>query len=247
MSQLSINTTQNVTINFNTASIGERVLAYLIDLLVIIAYLLVVYLVIGEILKAFGLLDNLDYWTENAIHGVIGLPILFYALTQESVFEGQTIGKKLMKIKVIKIDGYQAGFGDYLIRWMFRIVEVTGIFGIVGIISLMVTKKTQRLGDITAGTAVISLKNDITINHTILKDIGDSYVPKYPLVIKLSDNDVRIIKETYEASYNAADFDMILKLQTKIETVTGIKSVSQNATAFVDTVLKDYNYYTQSM
>lgn len=247
MSQLSINTTQNVTINFNTATIGERILAYLLDVLVIAAYYTVVYLVIGNILDAAGVLDDLDRWTVIGIHCVISLPVLLYALIQESAFDGQTIGKKLMKIKVIKIDGYQAGFGDYLIRWIFRIVEVTGIFGIVGIIALMVTKKTQRLGDITAGTAVISLKNDISIDHTILKNISSNYAPVYPLVIKLSDNDVRIIKETYEVSYKNADFEMIQKLQTKIETVTGIKSVSQNATAFVDTVLADYNYYTQSM
>ena len=40
---------------------------------------------------------------------------------------------------------------------------------------------------------------------------------------------------------------MINKLQVKIETVTGIKSVSANATAFINTVLHDYNYYTQNM
>ena len=67
------------------------------------------------------------------------------------------------------------------------------------------------------------------------------------MVIKLSDNDVRIIKETYETSLKSADFVMISKLQAKIEAVTGIKSVSANATAFVDTVLHDYNYYTQKM
>ncbi|MXN90438.1 RDD family protein [Flavobacterium sp. Sd200] len=247
MSQLSINTTQNVTINFNTASVGSRILAYLLDILIIFAYYIVIYLIIGKLLDAAKLLDNLDRWTEIGIHSIIALPALFYALVQESLLEGQTVGKKLMKIKVIKIDGYQAGFGDYLIRWLFRIVEVTGIFGIVGLISLMVTKKTQRLGDITAGTAVISLKNDISIDHTILKDISNSYVPVYPLVIKLTDNDVRIIKETYDAAYKSADFNMIQKLQDKIETVTGIKSVSQGPLAFVDTVLADYNYYTQNM
>ena len=58
---------------------------------------------------------------------------------------------------------------------------------------------------------------------------------------------MRIIKETFESSYKAADFAMIAKLQTKIEDVTGIKSISNNATGFVDTIIKDYNYYTQKM
>jgi uncharacterized RDD family membrane protein YckC len=247
MSQLFITTTQNVNINFNIASAGERVLAYLIDVVIILAYYFVVYYIVGTLLDGTSFLESMDYWTERAIQGILSLPVLFYALWQESLLDGQTVGKKLMKIRVIKIDGYQAGFGDYLVRWLFRIVEVTAIMGIIGLVTLIVNKKTQRLGDMAAGTAVISLKNDITINHTILKDIGNNYVPVYPLVIKLSDNDVRIIKETYDNSYNVADFEMISKLQAKIEAVTGIQSVSQNATAFVDTVLKDYNYYTQNM
>jgi len=247
MPQLSITTTQNVNINFNTANVGERVVAYMLDMVVIAAYYFVVYYIIGNLLDVTRMINTLDQWTIIAINGVISLPVLLYTLLLETFFEGQTIGKRIMKIKVIKIDGYQAGFGDYLIRWLFRIVEVTGIMGLVGLIAMNMSKKTQRIGDMAAGTAVISLKNDITINHTILRDIGSNYVPVYPLVIKLSDNDVRIIKETYDTSYQTADFDMILKLQHKIETVTGIKSTSLNATAFVDTVLKDYNYYTQNM
>ena len=247
MSELSITTTQNVNINFNTASIGERILAHLLDLLIFIAYYIVVYLVIFDIIGFNNFLSGLDQWSEMAVYAIFFLPIMFYSLTLESLMEGQTLGKRIMKIKVIKIDGYQAGFGDYFIRWVFKIVESTGILYFVGLITMLVNKKTQRLGDIAAGTAVISLKNKININHTILRELDDSYVPVYPLVIKLSDNDVRIIKETFETSLKATDWPMIQKLQDKIENVTGIKSVSANATAFVETVLNDYNYYTQKM
>ena len=246
MSELSITTTQNVNINFNTASVGERMLAYIIDALVIIAYYLIVYYIIFDL---FGIGDYMphDQWSWNAVQGLISLPVLFYALWHEALMEGQSIGKRIVKIKVIKIDGYQAGFGDYLIRWILRIIEVTPPFSFIGLISMIINNKNQRLGDMAAGTAVITLKNSININHTILKEVQDNYVPVYPLVIKLSDNDVRIIKETYEMSVKNADFAMINKLQDKIEKVTGIKSVSQNSMAFVDTVLHDYNYYTRNM
>jgi hypothetical protein len=126
-------------------------------------------------------------------------------------------------------------------------VEVTGFMCFIGLISMIVSKQNQRLGDMAAGTALISLKNDISINHTILKEVNDSYVPVYPLVIKLTDNDMRIIKETYDSSLKNADFEMISKLQTKIESVTGIRSISANATAFVDTIIHDYNFYTRNM
>jgi uncharacterized RDD family membrane protein YckC len=247
MSELSITTTQNVNINFNSASIGDRVLAYLIDFVIFIAYYTIVYYLILDLTGLGEYVDRMDRWSQIAIQGLISLPVLFYALWQETFFEGQTVGKKVMKIKVIKIDGYQASFSDYVIRWMFRIIEVTPPLSFVGLISMMVSSKTQRLGDMAAGTALISLKNNISIDHTILKEIGTNYVPVYPLVIKLTDNDMRIIKETYESSLKQADFEMIAKLQDKIEKVTGIKSISANATAFVDTVINDYNYYTSRM
>lgn len=246
MSELSITTTQNVDINFKAASEGDRVLAYLLDLVIWIAY----YFVLDKVFDATGFSDyisSMDMWSAIAIQTFFSLPVFLYKLLFETFMDGQTPGKRILKIRVIKIDGYQAGFGEYMMRWLFGLIEAMPPFIFVGLIAMVISKKNQRLGDMAAGTAVISLKNNISIDHTILKEINDSYVPVYPLVIKLTDNDVRIIKETYESSLRATDFDMIARLQTKIEDVTGIKSVSANATAFVDTVLNDYNYYTRSM
>mgnify|MGYP006180410837 FL=1 len=189
----------------------------------------------------------MDNWSAAAVYVVFYSPAIFYSLILESLLEGQTIGKRLMKTKVVKIDGYQASFGDYIIRWIFRIVDINMSSGVIGLITMIVSSKTQRLGDMTAGTAVISLKNNISINHTILEEIDQAYVPTYPLVIKLSDNDARIIKETFNIAVAKRDFATLIKLRTKIEEVTGIKNTSGNDTDFLRTVLKDYNYYTQSM
>lgn len=247
MSELSITTTQNVNINFNTASVGERILAHLLDYVVKIAYFIAIAYLVFNLMGVEKFVNKLDMWEQMTIYLLFYLPVILYTLVQESLFEGQTIGKRIMKIKVIKIDGYQAGFGDYLMRWLLRLVDIVLSFNAIGLVTMLVNSKTQRLGDIVAGTAVITLKNDITINHTILKEISNDYIPIYPLVIKLTDNDIRIIKETYDASVKTADFEMINKLKVKVETVTGIKSTSANATAFIDTILHDYNYYTQKM
>lgn len=246
MIQLSITTTQNVTINFTAANVGQRIFAQLIDFVVILIY----YFTINYVLALLGIenaIRNMDQWSITAIYAIAFLPAMCYSLIMESVFEGQTLGKKLLKIKVIKIDGYQATFVDYLIRWMFRIVEVVFMFGIIGLITLASSKKSQRLGDIVAGTSVISLKNNININHTILQEIGSQYVPKYPSVIKLSDNDVRIIKETFEAALKTNDYGTIIKLKEKIISVTDIKVQDGNDKEFIATLMKDYNFYTQNM
>lgn len=247
MSELSIHTTQNVTINFKAASVGERMLASLLDLLIKAAYIIVVAYVFFYLLGITNILNRVDMWSRMSIILFFFFPVMIYSVTLESIFEGQTIGKKLIKIKVVKIDGYQASFGDYLIRWLFRIVENNMLGGLIGLIAMLVSNKVQRMGDVAAGTAVITLKNNISIDHTILEEIGEAYQPVYPLVIKLSDNDMRIIKDTFVIAEAKGDLETIGKLSKKIVSVTGIKNQSYNETEFIKTVLKDYNFYTRNM
>ena len=69
----------------------------------------------------------------------------------------------------------------------------------------------------------------------------------YPSVIKLSDNDARIIKETFKTASKFNDFKTLIKLRSKILEVTDIKSVHKSDKEFIDVILKDYNFYTQNM
>lgn len=247
MSELSINTTQNVKINFKAASAGERIGSHFIDLGIKIAYIIVIWGFVFYWLQLDRLLDSLDSWSRMTILLLLYFPVIIYSITLESIFEGQTIGKKIVKIKVVKIDGYQAGFGDYLMRWFFRLIDLSIFFGIIALVTVIMSKKGQRLGDMAAGTSVITLKNKINISHTILEEIGEAYIPTYPLVIKLTDNDMRIIKETFLKADVKDDYETIHKLVAKIESVTGIKNQSGNSKDFLRTILKDYNFYTQNM
>lgn len=247
MSELSINTSQNVTIKFFAASVGERILAGFLDILIKVAYVIFIMYFFVNLAGLGNVINRLDDWSAGAIYIVLFFPIFIYSLVLESLLEGQTIGKRIAKIKVVKIDGYQASFGDYFTRWLFRIVDNNILFGLIGIVAMIMSKKVQRLGDMASGIAVISLKNNVNISHTILVDIEAEYKPTYPLVIKLSDNDARIIKETYNRALAQNDFELIGKLVTKIETVTGIKKQDESNRDFIKILLKDYNYYTQNM
>lgn len=241
MSEISINTTQNVNINFTAANVGMRLVAYLIDLVMKIFYMIIVNWLI---IRPMGLdALSMDNWSMMSIYIIFYLPVTFYSLVQESLMEGQTIGKKIMDIKVVKIDGYQASFLDYLTRWVFRLIDVSMSACIIGSIAILSSKIHQRLGDIAAGTAVIALKNKINISHTILEEITTDYEPSYPQVVRFSDNDMRIIKETYQTATKNNDHITLLKLVRKIEAVSGIKAEG-NEFRFVSTIIKDYNYYT---
>jgi len=251
MVELQINTTQNVNINFIAASVGERIIAFIIDLIIKIAYVVVTYQLVFNLLNIEDLLLGMDQWSKIAIYVSFYLPVVFYSFLFETFLDGQTPGKRILKIKVVKIDGYQASLADYLIRWFFRIIDLNllgPIFGpVVALIAIVSSDKNQRLGDMTAGTSVITLKNKVNISHTILEDLDDDYVPTYPNVIKLSDNDARIIKETFIKARTAKDYDTLIKLRKKIVEVVEIKNYNEDDVKFIDVILKDYNYYTQSM
>ncbi|GAA4281011.1 RDD family protein [Gaetbulibacter aestuarii] len=248
MLELQINTTQNVNINFTAASVGERILAYGIDWIIKFAYMIVIFYVVFDIFNIGDQISTLDTWSQVAIIILFLLPVLFYTLSFETLLDGQTPGKRILKIQVVKIDGYQASLADYVIRWFFRIVDINMMSGVVALISIISSNKNQRLGDISAGTAVISLKNKVHISHTILEDLKEDYVPCYPSVIRLSDNDARIIKDTFKVAKKSRDYNTLIKLRSKIMEVAEIKERKQNTDVeFIDVILKDYNYYTQNM
>ena len=244
MSQIAINTSQNVNINFNIANIGERIAAFMIDMAIKSAYYIVIYLLFFRVFNLGIVLDKMDNWSAAAVMIVITFPIQIYTLVCESMMEGQTFGKKLLQIKVVKIDGYQASFGDYLIRWFFRLIDMGIIF--IGFFSMVISRNNQRLGGIASGTAVISLKNKINISHTILENLKEDYVPTFPQVIALSDNDVRIIKENFLKAQKVNDQVIIRKLGDKIKQILKLEIDKTRMTErqFIDTVIKDYNFYT---
>ena len=270
MKRLQIKTAQNVNINFTLANVGQRLLAFGVDNILKFAF---IYFAIHFLdFKLFDTAVNGDSWSIRAIDVMIFLPVTFYSLYTEILLDGQTVGKKLLKLKVINIEGFKPSITDYIIRWFLRVVDFNlftllfvyisslgldsevGLlmsiffFGkMIGFFMILFTKDNQRFGDLIANTVVIYLKDEVKFSETILEEISNKYVPTYPNVIKLSDNDARIIKSTFQSAKKFNDFKTLIKLRSKIQEVTGIKSVHKSDKEFIDVVLKDYNFYTQNM
>src|SRR5690554_4285569 len=241
MANLEILTTQNVNLNYKVVSVGERILAFLIDLFLFFVYLYFVELAT----EAMGLAFT-DHWTVFGLQQFLLLPIMFYSLYMHLLFEGRTVGKMVMKTKVVKLDGTPAQWSDFLILWMLRLVDIWIFLGSIGLLSIIFSEKSQRIGDHAAGTVVISIKNKVTIDHTILEEIDDDYVPKFLNVTKLTDKDVRLIKETYHIALRSDDFKTLNMLRKKVESILETSSDLYDK-QYIDTVLRDYNHFTQKM
>ncbi|MBL4744829.1 MAG: RDD family protein [Flavobacteriaceae bacterium] len=239
MTNFSIETAQNVSITQQVAKVSTRITAFLIDKLINIGYILIVYLILSS-------MDMLDYEELWIMFTLLGLPLFFYSLYFEMLMNGQTPGKYLTKIRVTNIDGSKPTFGGYIIRWITRLIEINLASGSLALLAILLNGKGQRLGDLAAGTTVISEVPLMHLSDTILKDIAQNYLPTYPQVTMLSDHDIQTIKEIFTDAKKRRKHPVIIKLDEKIKKMTGIKS-NEKPLVFIETILKDYNYYTQQM
>jgi len=241
MENIGIETTQNVDIQYNIASIGDRVLAQIIDMLILFGYgfaMIFVVLFLGDTFSGSPI------YFPTATFIILYLPFFFYDLLSEIFLNGQSIGKKILKIKVVKIDGSQPGLGSYFLRWLLKPIDVFFTYGSVGIITMLINGKGQRLGDLAGNTTVIKLKQEVKLEEIMIPKVIQNYEVKFPQVSLLSDKDIQVIKDVinHRKNTDAVSYQNILeKAKVGISNKMGVQS-EMNALFFLDTVIKDYIY-----
>ena len=227
---VTIRTSQNVSLAYDPASVGDRILGAMLDYLVIF----------GWVLLVFGLPARLNL-TPGTFYIFVGLfPVALYDLLSEWFLNGRSIGKIAMGIRVVMLDGSQPGLGAYLLRWLLRIVEsVAFLGGVVPIITVAVNGKGQRLGDIAAGTTVVKLKPAVSLEDVLIRPLPANYVLQFPDVRMLSERDISIVRQ----SLHQGDDWVIKRTTDKIKQVTGLQSDLPDR-VFLETVISDYQFMT---
>ena len=242
MQAIEIETTQNVNIEYPVASVGERVVAAIIDQLIMVGYLIAI---IFFYIWLLNVTEGSAFYFPVAYFVVLFLPLFFYHLLCETFLNGQSFGKKIMKMRVVKLDGSQAGIGSYFLRWIIAPIDIYFTYGSVGLITMLINGKGQRLGDLAANTTVVKLKASARLEDTILHSTPINYEVKFPRVSNLSDKDISIVKEVLDLNYKKPDAMMYEKILHKtkdaVEKKIGVSS-NLHPLTFLDTVLKDYNY-----
>ena len=222
MAESTIITGQFVRISQTPASIGERLLALVIDYFLIVIY----------VYSTATLLTELRY-----------LPILGYSFLCETFNHGQSFGKRIMNIRVVKADGTTPSISSYLLRWLLFPIDGP-ITGGLGILVVLLTKNSQRMGDLAAGTMVIKEKNYRKI-HVSLDEfdyLTKDYHPVYPQSADLSLEQVNVITRTLQSSEKDRP-RRILLLAQKVQELLSITPRDNNQEKFLQTVLRDYQYY----
>ncbi|MEN8138382.1 MAG: RDD family protein [Bacteroidota bacterium] len=241
---IEVLTTQNVTIKYEFAEIIQRIGAYILDLVFMNIIALVPFITVSIISS-----------NVTTAYYLFFMPILiFYTLVLELFNNGQTLGKQILGIKVIRIDGSEPETMDYVVRWIFSPADYMLTFGIMATVLIKISKNHQRLGDIVGGTSVIRIKPSHKLTLSNLLSIGDNYknyVVKYPEVRRYSEEQVILIKTTldrYVKTPNIAHTRALLKLVRKV-TVNIIpeKELKTNnmRVEFLKTVISDYVILTR--
>jgi uncharacterized RDD family membrane protein YckC len=243
MADIKIPTSFNIDLEFESADIMKRFIAWLIDFAIRLCYFLMAYLVLTSFRMPY---------TENVVIYIlfIMLPIAFYFPVVEIAMGGQTPGKKAMHVKVVSMIGNRPSISQHLIRWIFRLVESPLMFFmffipvIIPIVAIIRTPYNQRLGDLIAGTIVISTKRKGSIEETIFRDMSNiGYQPQFPQITKLSDRDMNKVKDLLDRALKAKDEELASRVAFRVKEVLQIQTDMPH-THFLETVLNDYNYYT---
>lgn len=226
---INIRTAQNVEINYKLAGLGNRVLAQLIDMLIMFGF---------SVAMLF-LIDGLGI--SGMITSFFFLPLLLYTLLFEILNNGQTPGKSITRSKVVSLDGTTLSLGQIIIRWMMQLVDIWLLVGLPGILSIASGDKQQRLGDKAADTIVVSLKTNSSFEKTSFVKVEKGYQPIYAQAHQLSEQDIRILK-TVLTDKSDNRYALMSKASAKIEDIIQEKK-STSSQEFLKTIVKDYNYY----
>jgi len=256
MSTIQIATPFNIDIEFESAPFHKRLLAYIIDFTLLIIYFIgIVYflrdvMVISVSEGGFAILAIL-------------VPLMFYSFITELLLNGQSVGKMIVGIRVISLDGGEVTLGQYAIRWFIRFYE-WGFFlffiilrnpttiryafltltmgGVICMILIAVTKRNQRLGDILAGTVVINIRSRISVHDTVFMNVSQpDYKILFPDAIRLSDRDINTIKTVTLQARRHHNYDMSNRVADKVKTVLNVNS-EMHAVDFLEKIIADYNY-----
>ena len=222
-------TNQNIEINLELASLGDRILATILDLFIIGCYFFVVGLISSQTGDASGV-----------VMIVFAIPAMFYSLIFEYFMQGQSPGKHVRDIKVVKLDGGAPGIGNYLLRWLIRPLDIM-FYGAVAVISIILSRNGQRLGDLAAGTTVIKTKERRSIKSIQTLKKESDYQIQFPQVKRLSDKQINLIRKSLKMGVDGLNYEAIAQLTEKVKDILQVSSDLPDV-KFLYTVIADYEH-----
>lgn len=244
MDFVTIQTTQNVSIDYPLAGAMQRVGSFFIDL----AIFVVAYWILALLLLTVS--DSFDDFAIIVFGGLFSF--LTYIFLMELFNRGQTLGKRIIGLRVIRLDGRDPTPADFLTRAIFLLPDVIISWGITAVLLIVSGRNNQRLGDMVAGTVVIrtTVFNPFTLQEIMGIAKREDYEPQFPGVQRFTNSDMLIVKNTLERQQrygNAAHRQAVRQLAVRIAEELNIDpaTVPLAPSKFLEVVLLDYIVMTR--
>ena len=238
MATIRVHTAQNVTLEYEVASLGDRIVAAIIDNVVLAAWVIAWLMVFGFF--SVGSRRTTEGVALYSMLFILGFTYVFYNLICEVFFNGQSVGKKAMDIRVMRLNGTAPGLGDYLLRWLLRIIDTGFMGGVVAMVAIAANGRGQRLGDMAAGTTVLKVRPRATPGALLsgLTPLAD-YQVVFPQASLLADHDVALVRQLLQKARARQNYEIINEVANKVKSITGIRTDLPDE-PFLQTVLRDH-------
>lgn len=256
MKSVEFESAQNVKIEYELASVGQRAAAAILDFVAFVIYFIVISMALG-ISDFFPDRMGPQMFIELLL---IKLPFIFYHPLIEYLTQGQSLGKYILGIRVVTMSGERPGLREVFTRWMFKgdfiwisadiLVLIWFAIPIMGILFAGTSPMNQRIGDAMAN--VIVIKNRSSIQYT-LRDVlsiknQENYVPVYPEAIRFTDEDMLLIKNAIQrvrSNPNPENKRFAIELADESARLLGLLETPEKRMQFLQTLLQDYVVLTR--
>lgn len=195
--QYIIETPENISFGYDVAGIGSRFLATLIDTLIqgtVYVFLVVVFVLIQNTSVLLGLPRELVSLLPILLLITLFVVQFGYFLAFELFTGGQTPGKRLFGLRVIKENGYPLAPLDCIIRNLVRIIDFFPFAYGIGVIVMFLNDRAKRLGDFAAGTLVVKMRDEVKLSDLQRASTPSVYTPDLPGLEQLREADIELIE-----------------------------------------------------
>jgi uncharacterized RDD family membrane protein YckC len=215
---LEIRTPESIAFSYELAGLGSRFLALIVDQAIQVIVLVAIFAGItlaasripGHAAKAAGS-DQFSQSLGIALIVTIAFIVLFgYFIIFEALWNGQTPGKRLVGLRVVRDGGYPIDFGASLIRNLIRVGEQLVFYYLVSAISALISRENKRIGDIAAGTIVV---RDARLSEP--RSPAETPEPQYAPTAYLEGDERALIKRFLERR-DALSYERRLELASQI-------------------------------
>ncbi len=197
--RLTVETPERVALDLDVAGLGTRILAWLVDGLILFTFWITLGFV-GSLFQKRGVsLDELRA-LDSLVQVAIGAGFFFvqwgYWVTCESLMAGCTPGKRALRIRVVRLDGAPEGFPEAALRNLARAADFLPLFYGAGLLAMLIDGKSRRLGDLLAGTLVVRERQaDLSRYESAVQSSAHLSSQEFELVCGFLDRATRLERE----------------------------------------------------